>query len=103
MGFWERQSNVTVTLPAQVKDALTAQAVAAKLSLSKYVAGMLQSSQPIDGAAYTYCRPVRFHGGSFVTTIPPEIVSALEMQHKQPLAWSLVRGGAVVRVVTNAS
>jgi len=100
MGYWKHNANVTATVPLAIKVGLEKQAAMAGLSLSKYVAEVLQHIVPAEyGARGVYCRPARLHCGSFVVTIPREIIDGLSIRDKQPLAWSLGRGSALVRLV----
>ena len=100
MAFWEDNSNVTATIPTAAREELERNAASEGLSLSKYVGRLLQQAVPAQyGVRGIYCRPARLHGGSFVITIPREIVDGLSITDRQPLSWSLGRGGALVRPV----
>lgn len=100
MAFWEDNANVTATVPMAVKMELERRAGLAGLSLSRYASELLQQQTPADyDAPDVYCRPVRLHSGSFETTIPHEIIDGLSIRNRQPLAWCLGRGGALVRPV----
>ena len=102
MGIKSYESNVTATVRQDLREALILLAARSGLSLSRYVAQVLERAacggQREDGQM-PIIRHAAIHSGSCQLTIPPEIVTELRIRDKEPIAFTTVPGGALIRPV----
>ncbi len=100
MSLTNGQTNVTATVPTETKAALEYRAGMAGVSLSRYVAGLLNGAvTDSEAEAIGAIRPVRDQHGSLAVTIPPEIVQHLELVKRSPLSFVPVPRAAIIRPV----
>ncbi len=100
MSYWQHNTNITTTVEAETKAALEYRAGMAGVSLSRYVAGLLNEAVTDNGGeAIGAIRPVRDQHGSLGVTIPPEIVQHLGLVKRSPLSFVPVPRAAIIRPV----
>ena len=102
MGVKSYETNVTATVRQDLREKLVILASRSGLSLSRWIARVLEKAaqdQKMEAEQMPIIRHAMIHAGSCQVTIPPELVSQLRIQDKQPMAFTTVPGGALIRPV----
>ena len=90
--------NITTTVSTRVRERLEYQAAMAGVSLSQYVAGVLDEAV-IPGGVDGHIRKVRGQHGSSAITIPPDICDHLGIVPGHHLSFAPVLNAALIRPV----
>ena len=105
MAFWGDNSNVTATVPVEMKAQLEQRAAACGLSLSKHIVEVLRKSLQDSNAdviksfeiGETDIRKVRSQHGSLGVTIPPSVAEHLGVSAGAHLAFTPVHQAVIIR------
>ena len=103
MAFWGDNSNVTATVPVEMKAQLEQRAATFGMSLSRHIVEVLRKSlqdSDADVPAYaesTDIRKVRSQHGSLGVTIPPAVAEHLGVSAGAHLAFTPVHQAVIIR------
>ena len=92
------KTNITTTVSMPMHERLEYQAAMAGLSLSQYVAGVLEEGV-LPGGTGGNIRKVRSQHGSAAITIPPDICDHLEISPGHHLSFAPILHAALIRPV----
>ena len=92
------KTNITTTVAVRVRERLEYQAAMAGISLSQYVAGVLEEGV-LPGGTGGNIRKVRCQHGSAAVTIPPDICDHLEIAPGHHLSFAPILNAALIRPV----
>ena len=100
MAIKDDQSTVAATVRKTTRETLQALANWEGVSLSHYIANILEEAVKSTGQVHTDAvRQVSYNKGSYRIAIPPRICTHLEIEHQSSVAFAPVPGGALIRPV----